>query len=343
MQMIRVLPVQKKANFQAGAAMTKSKWMIQMCFAAVVASSIPAITYGVDSPHSRSSIGSIFGEFPGQGGANPAGRPGEPDQGAKPVTLNGIVESLTEAGLAATVDGENAATVKIQHNRLNLSVVISLDADREKVRLEMQLTDLQGQSAPASERLMGLLAANRDFQPMFFTFSDKRKRIELVSSLPNGQVSESLRDELNKMAAIAESTTSLWESTTTTTAPAAPATSTPSTQPTFNNLAANRPAQSPATAGSSSSNLVGKWAAARSQSEAFAMQLNSDGSFVLVFVKDGKQSKSNGKFTVGGNQLTLTTSDGGKFAGQIGNLNGKSFEFTPTSGKASKLTFQRAS
>ena len=73
------------------------------------------------------------------------------------------------------------------------------------------------------------------------------------------------------------------------------------------------------------------------------MQLNTDGSFVLVFVKDGKQSKSSGKFTLGGNQLVLTTSDGGKFTGQVGNQTAKSFEFTPVGGKASKLTFQRAS
>ena len=192
--------------------MTKSKWTIQMCFAAVAAISIQAMTYGADSPHSRSSIGSIFNEIPGQGGANPAGRPGEPEAGAKPVTLARVVELLDEAGLTATIDGENAATLQLKHNRFNFPIKISLDADREKVRLEMLLTDLNGQPALASERLLGLLGANVDFQPTFFSFSDKRKRIELVSGVANVQVSgESLRDELSKMAAIAESTANLWE------------------------------------------------------------------------------------------------------------------------------------
>jgi uncharacterized protein (TIGR03066 family) len=159
----------------------------------------------------------------------------------------------------------------------------------------------------------------------------------------NLQVSgESLRDELSKMAAIAESTANLWEVNAAGAAPApavtAPAISAPSNQPVVNNQTA--PAQAPS---AGASNFVGKWSAARSASEAFAMQLNNDGSFVLVFVKDGKQSKSSGKFTLGGNQLVLTTSDGGKFTGQVANLTAKSFEFTPVGGKASKLTFQRAS
>ena len=327
--------------------MTKSQWMIPMFFAAVAAISVQTTTYGADSPHSRSSIGSIFNEVPGQGGAFQAGRPGEPDAGAKPVTLTRVVELLEEAGLTATIDGENAATLQLKHNRFTFPIAISLDADREKVRLQMQLTDLNGQPALASERLLGLLATNLDFQPMFFSFSDKRKRIELVSGVANVQTSaESLRDELSKMAAIAESTANLWETNAAGAAPAAPAISAPgidkANQPVVNNQAA--PAQAPAqTPASGASNFVGKWSASRSQTEAFAMQLNNDGSFVLVFVKDGKQSKSSGKFTLGGNQLVLTTSDGGKFTGQVANLTAKSFEFTPVGGKSSKLTFQRAS
>jgi len=60
-------------------------------------------------------------------------------------------------------------------------------------------------------------------------------------------------------------------------------------------------------------------------------------------VKDGKQSKSTGKFTLTGSQLTLTTSDGGKFGGTVSNLTVKSFDFTPPSGATGKLTFQKAS
>jgi hypothetical protein len=313
-----------------------------MTLAAIAVISIPAMTYAADSPHSRSSIGSIFNEYPAQGSANPAVRPGESDPSGKPVTLARVVELLDEVGLNATIEGESA-TLKMQHNRFSFPITISLDADREKVKLEMVLTELEGQSAPASERLLGLLAANMDFQPMFFSLDSKRKRIELVSGVANFQVSgESLQGELGKMAAIAESTASLWEIS----AAAGPTTttSTPSNQPAINNQAApsqlNAQSQSAAT---SNSSFVGKWAASRSQKEAFAMQLNQDGSFVLVYVKDGKQSRSTGKFTVGSNQLILTTTDGGKFSGQISNFTARSFDFTPPSTKATKLTFQRAS
>jgi hypothetical protein len=301
--------------------------------------SIPAMTYAADSPHSRSSIGSIFAEYPAQGGTNPAVRPGEADPSAKPVTLARVVELLDEVGLNATIEGENAATLKMQHNRFSFPIAISLDADREKVKLEMVLTELDGQPALASERLLGLLTANADFQPMFFSFNGTKKRIQLVSGVANFQVSgESLQGELGKMAAIAESTASLWE----TSASSAPSASTPSNQPVINNQAApSQIAQSQAAA--SNNNFVGKWAASRSRTEAFAMQLNQDGSFVLVYVKDGKQSRSTGKFTVGGGQLILTTTDGGKFSGQVSNQTARSFDFLPPSTKATKLTFQRAS
>lgn len=89
--------------------------------------------------------------------------------------------------------------------------------------------------------------------------------------------------------------------------------------------------------------IVGQWSTARSSDEAFAMQLNSDGSFILIFVRRGEQSFSTGKFTLSGSQLTLTTSDGGEFTGKVSNLTLLGFEFTPQGGAATtKLSFQRA-
>jgi len=317
-----------------------------MCLAALAAMSIPATTYAADSPHSRASIGSIFTEVPGQGGgASPAGRP-EADPSAKPINLARVVELFVEAGLEAAIDGENTASLKLQHSRWTFPVVISMDQDREKVRLEMLLTELEGQPALAGERLLGLLGSNLEIQPAFFSFSDKRKRIELIGSLPNSLVTaESLREELSRLAGISERTASLWEVAGASTAPTAgPAAGPVAATP--NNLAVSPPTQAPTQAPaqtSGNSNVVGKWSASRSQTEAFAMQLSADGSFVLVFVKDGKQSRSTGKFTLGGNLLSLTTTDGGKFTGQLANITARSFEFTPQGGKATKLTFQKAS
>jgi hypothetical protein len=87
--------------------------------------------------------------------------------------------------------------------------------------------------------------------------------------------------------------------------------------------------------------LIGKWSAARSDKEAFAMALNADSSFVLVHVKDGKQTRSTGKFTLSGSQLVLTITAGSKLTASISGATANSFDFTPASGI--KLSFKKAS
>jgi hypothetical protein len=88
--------------------------------------------------------------------------------------------------------------------------------------------------------------------------------------------------------------------------------------------------------------VIGKWSAAQTDKGAFALQLDADGSFMLVHIKDGKQSHSTGKFTVTDGQLTLTTSKGATFSGNISNLTARSFEFAASGGEGF-LTFVRAS
>ena len=90
-----------------------------------------------------------------------------------------------------------------------------------------------------------------------------------------------------------------------------------------------------------SEGVVGKWSAARSKTEAFAMQLNSDGKFMLVAVKNGKETKSEGQFTFREGQLTLAAKDGGKLIGSVSALTADAFEFTPQNVAAGKLTFKR--
>lgn len=321
--------------------MTRLQSSTTLCFAALTALSVSAATCAADSPHSRASIGSIFSDTAGPGGASPAVRPGEPDSGPKAVSLNQIVDLLADNGLDAGIDGDNAASLKWQHARWTFPVTLSLNAEKEKLQLEMLLTELEGKPALTADKLMGLLAANVNFQPAFFAFSASKKRIELVASLPNSQANaEAIREELSRMAAIAESTASLWE----TEGSAAPTGGSASAAPQVAAAPQVQPqAQAPAATQDQAGSLAGKWSASRSKTEAFAMQLTADGTFVLVFVKDGKQSRSTGKFTFGNNQLTLTTTDGGKFSGGVANITARSFEFIPQGGKSTKLTFQRAS
>jgi len=203
-----------------------------------------------------------------------------------------------------------------------------------------------------------------------FSYNDKAKRIELLMGVDNDSISPlSLRNELKRLAGVAESASPLWEDApqTAQTAPqgtqaapqgarqAAPQATPPAqtgiannqrpTAPTPNNSIAQAPQQRPATPApaQSASAVIGTWKAERSATEAFAMQLNADGSFTLVYVKDGKQSKSTGKYSLAGSTLSLSTTDGGKFNGNVSNVTAKSFEFIPPTNAAGKLTFQKAS
>lgn len=278
------------------------------------------------------------------------------DKAVRVLNLTQLTQLLKDAKLDPE-EGDSVASIKVLQGTRTFNVAIGLDEGRQQILLLMRLADLDGKTTLSAERMMTLLTINRDLRPVMFCYSEKNKRLELLRGLENDQISpRMLREEIKRLAGIAESTAGLWE--------VAPATQAPAgaqAAPLANN---NRPAgqpvaqapqapaqsapaqaapQAPAqTAPVATAGLLGKWSAARSAKEAFAMQLNSDNSFVLVYVKDGKQSKSVGTFTTTGGQLTLTTSDGGKFAGNVSNVTARTFDFTPPTNAAGKLTFQKA-
>lgn len=258
------------------------------------------------------------------------------------LNITQLTDLLRDAGLEPTAD-ETAASIKLQHARWTFTVILGLDEEREQILLLMLLSDFEGKPALSSERLLALLSANRDQRPASFSYSDKHKRIELMMSVANDAISPRLlREEVRRLANMAEGTAGLWEIAAEQPAGATAAAS--AAKPAAGQVI-NVPAQKGAAATqptAASSALAGKWSAARSAKEAFAMQLNADNTFVLVFVKDGKQSRSTGQFTLSGNQLTLSTTEGGKFSGSVTGVTAKSFDFTPPGKAASKLTFQRS-
>jgi hypothetical protein len=298
-----------------------------------------------DELFSRIPNDSVF-TSPGDSPAGPAFRP-QLERGQRILSITQLRDVLRDAGLEPDED-ENIATIKLQHARWTFSVKLGLTEERDQLVLLVDLADLEGKQSLASDRLLALLSANAQHRPAFFSYSEKRKRIELLLSLDNTEITPRLlREELRKLATIAESTASLWEVAGSSAVAAAPAPAT-TAAPQQQRVATTAPAQSaspttaPQAAAAPPANLVGKWSASRSATEAFAMQLNADSSFVLVYVKDGKQSRSTGKFSVTSGQLILTTSDGGKFGGGVANITARSFEFAPSGKGATKLTFQRA-
>ena len=102
----------------------------------------------------------------------------------------------------------------------------------------------------------------------------------------------------------------------------------------------SQPTASPSN-GSTADDLVGRWSAARSKQEAFALLLSRDGAFVLVYVRGGKQIRSTGKFTLSGQSLVLRTKSL-TLSGAFRRLSDKQFQFQPKN-SASPLTFNRAS
>lgn len=282
-------------------------------------------------------------------------------------------EVLKDANLEPEV-GDSAITLKLKQGNRTFNTVLGLDENRQQIVIVLRLLDLEGKPALTTEKLMSILIVNRDLRPAMFSYNDKAKRIELLMGVDNDSISPlSLRNELKRLATVAESASPLWDldaappSGQTAQAPqqgapqAAPQAAPQSNPPAQTGIANNqRPAapaqpnnaiaqapqqqQRPATpAPAQTASVIGRWSAARSATEAFAMQLNTDGSFTLVYVKDGKQSKSTGKYTLAGSQLTLNTNDGGKFNGSISNVTARSFEFIPPTNAAGKLTFQKAS
>lgn len=263
------------------------------------------------------------------------------ERGQKVLSISQLADLLRDAGLEPQVDEEveKIANVRLQHARGIFEISLALTDNRDEIEMVLRLTDLDGKQLPA-EKLLALLAANREHQPAVFSFSEKRKRLELWRSVTNIDISpRALREELRRLTTIAESTAGLWDIG----LAAAPS---PAPQQGTQPAPAPQPAPStgqPPTANTLLSTLTGKWSAARSAKEAFAMALNADGSFVLVYVKDGKQSRSTGRFTLQGTQLSLNGSDGSKLSGTISSVTEKSFEFTPQGSSAGKLSFQKAS
>lgn len=299
-------------------------------------------TIAADELFSRISNDSVFTAPTNASVPNPATRE-QNLRGQKILSITQLRDVLRDSGLEPDND-ENIVTVKLQHARWTFPVMLGLTDERDQVVLLMLLTEMDGKQPLAADRLLALLSANAQNRPAFFSYSDKRKRIELVVSLENAEISPRLlREELRKLGSIAENTANLWEVTATTRVATTSAVTTAPQQQQRATAPVQVQATPPAAANVAVNQVVGKWSASRSANEAFAMQLNADSSFVLIYVKDGKQSRSTGTFTLVSGQLTLNTSEGGKFGGGVTNFTTRSFDFTPQGTSANKLTFQRAS
>lgn len=297
--------------------MCKSLIFNALCLTVVLA----ATTAQADNLFSK--VGSPFGPSENEGATPP--RP-TPQRLAGPASLS---EMLQNAGLQPREIDTRVISVKVQ----GLNVLLTFTEDYDRLRMVMVLSAQAEGDSPPAETLVGLMDANRENTAAFFAYSKKQRRIELHRIVENRSMTpDRLKGELGGMLKIALESKELWAVNLT-------------EKPKSTETASSQPEPAPAAKPQPKSNqdlLVGRWAASRSKTEAFALQINADGTFALVTVISGKTSQSTGKFTISGNTLTLVAKEGTQIAGTLTVSSAKQFKFQPNGAKTA-LTFNKAS
>jgi len=301
-----------------------------------------------DSLFSAVPIDSVFS----QSGASSSQQPQTPVE--QPKRLFGAArlgEMLRDAGYEPAEFSPLIVSTKMQIDQVTIPVVLTLSADQSQLEVMLLLGSAKDEKQLPADKLLTLLAANRQHAPAYFSYSEKNKRTELHRELSNqGMSSEVLKAELTKLNTIAKETQAAWNidvsiSNAVAQAPAQQPAPSAQAQPAPAQSQAPAPATAPAvTAPAVNSALVGRWSAAKSDKEAFAMLLGTDGAFVLVHVNNGKQTRTTGKFTLSGQTLSLVSSDGTRSAGTVSIQSAKQFQFLPqgVTNNTAALTFKKA-
>ena len=279
-------------------------------------------------------------------------------QKSRLISTNDLIRTLLDADFEGTAIGTRAVSTKKQLAKWQFPVLVTLSENEQDVTIVLGLRRVSDLQKVPATRLLQLLETNEKSGRTSFAFNRERNRLELFSLIDNSDITgQTLRDQINRLAILARDTESLWNleesaggalensantenSSATkvvdTSAAPAPLNSIPSTPPVTQTL--------PAAAAVSANSLHGRWSASRSTTDAFAMLLNADTTFVLVSVSGGKQSRSSGKFRLLNNQLTFEGSDGSRLDGTVTLVSGSEFRFeqksTATTNAA--LTFRKA-
>ncbi|APZ95060.1 hypothetical protein [Fuerstiella marisgermanici] len=265
---------------------------------------------------------SVFESSPGPSSAtNPA------NLLAKRITKAAeLRELLKSAGFDGKVAGSRSAAAQKDLNPWEFPVLAAISEDEDHITIMLGLQTIEDSSQLSADTLLKMMQVNQQEAPAVFGYSKIRKRTELYCVLRNnGVTGRILRDEINRMATVAKRHEAIWDHSE---APSTTQQQAPTTPPAEKTLVAN------------ATSLVGKWSAARSATEAFAIAFSADGQFNLVFVNNGKQTKSSGNFAIVSGVLTMTGTDGMKLFGTIKMTSATTFTFTPDKTKA--LAFTKA-
>ena len=279
-------------------------------------------------------------------------------QESRLISTNDLLRTLQDANFEGTAIGTRAVATLKQLASWQFPVQVTLAENEQDVTIVLGLRRVSDLQKVPAARLLQLLESNEKLARTSFAFNRERSRFELFSLIRNkGITGQTLRDEINRLAILARDTESLWnldetaggalETSAATGKSGAtrivepgiapsPLNTTQSTAPLTQSL--------PVTATVSPNSLHGRWSATRSATDAFAILLNADNTFVLVSVSGGQQARSTGKFTLLNNQLTLEGSDGIRLSGTVTLVSSTEFRFEPLSSGTSlaALTFGKA-
>lgn len=231
---------------------------------------------------------------------------------------------LNQAGFESKEIDERVVTTKKQLDPWSFPVLVTISEDETRLGIVLLLSAVKEGQVPA-DKLLSLLELNRKHAPSQFAYSSQRKRIELYRSIKNQDVTgQQLREKIDLLANLAKETEGFWQFDAAT--------------------ASESPAADSTETGTKTTSLVGRWSAARSESEAFAAKFEANGTFTLVYVKQGRQTRSTGKFTLQGQSLTLEGNQGLRLTGSVISQSDEEFRFLPkdSSSGATPLTFKKA-
>lgn len=227
-------------------------------------------------------------------------------------------DALNSAGFEANVAGQRFVTLSKELGRWTFPVLVTVSEDEQNIAVMLGLRTVKDSSTLTADTLLKMMAASQKNAPFTFSWSAERQRTEMYTVIKNRSVTgQLLRDTINRMAVVAKDNSALWAGT---------------------GAGEDKQATEPETVAASS--LVGRWSAARSNAEAFAIEFRAEGGFNLVYIKDKNQTKSSGTFAVTAGQLTLNGTDGLKLNGSLELVSADKFKFSPANGGV--LEFSRA-
>ena len=297
--------------------------------AAIVSLSSVSIA-GEDDLFSDFSARSVFSDT-----AEPSSGGSRNSSASKRITnAEDLRELLKAGGFEAKAVGSRTATSEKKLEPWTFPMLAVLSEDETTVTVVLGLASIKDVSKELNtDKLLKMMNISQNNAPMMFVYNADRERTEVSITMPNLKVTgQMLREQINNMAVIAKNNADMWKNeqqSTETRTSANPQTSTTPAAP-----------QEPTTPGVPTTSLQGKWTAARSQKEAFGVEFKTDGTFSLVYINNGQQSKSAGQFTIQAGFLKLNGNDGMKLEGKLTMTSATEFRFEPANSTA--MTFKKA-